>query len=104
MTSKTPPMPGKNFPESLTPQSRLIKDSERSPNCPKPPKKAPIKNICQMGRPNVGGKNERKTNAADADTKTAPRVPSTDLLGLTLGNSGCLPKLLPINKAPISAL
>src|SRR5208282_4579312 len=55
------------------------------------------------GKFNMDGKNERNISAIQADIKTAPRVPSTDLLGLTFGKSGCLPKLLPINNAPISA-
>ena len=56
--SKIPPKPGSNFPESLTPQSRLIRDSDRSPNWPKPPKNAPIKATCHSGKCTLDGKND----------------------------------------------
>ena len=91
--SKKPPCPGINTEESFTAESRLSKDSTKSPICPAIPIITPV--TIALGRL----KKSRTINFAKIKVSTEkvnPKIaPSQLLLGLTRGNNLCLPKTVP---------
>ncbi len=93
IASNAPPKPGKVLPESLTPQSRLIKDSERSPIWASVPKRSP-----RINKRNKEKDGKKLMQAKETRTLKSrpPNVPSTVLLGLIRGIRLCLPSLVPI--------
>ena len=52
--------------------------------------------VIALGRGKRPGEFAKKRQAYAALTTNAPKLPSTDLLGLTLGNNAFLPKKLPM--------
>src|SRR5689334_24014922 len=84
-----PPWPGSRLLMSLTPRSRLISDSPRSPSTDAPATARPKIAPCHQPAPSI-----RKCSATAlpaAVQKSEPAKPSQDFFGLTDGAIGCLP-------------
>ena len=90
--------------ESLTPASRLKRDSARSPTCPTTESAAAIATSCQTGMltPTMGNTPSAKSGATTRLPTTPAMVPDLVFPGLTVGASFAPPKVRPPNMAAVS--